>query len=74
MKWLKRYKELLEIVSVLVHLLSGQPARSTEMATLRWVNSVYEQRGVYWMNGTIMLLGIYSKTRGMTSKNKLIPR
>ena len=74
LKWLKKCKELLEMVSVLVHLLSGQPARSTEMATLRWVNSVYEQRGVYWMNGTIILLGIYSKTRGMTSKNKLIPR
>jgi hypothetical protein len=73
-KWLKRCKELLEMVAVLVHLLGGQPARGTEMATWRWINSVHEQRGVYWMNGTIMLLGIYSKTRGMTSKNKLIPR
>ena len=73
-KWLKRCKELLEMVAVLVHLLSGQPARGTEMATLRWINSLHEQRGVYWMNGTIMLLGIYSKTRGMTSKNKIIPR
>lgn len=38
--------------AVLCHLLGGQPARGTEMATLRWRNSVDEQRGVYWVNGT----------------------
>ena len=35
LKWLKRCKEMVEMLSVLVHLLSGQPATSTEMATLR---------------------------------------
>jgi len=73
-KWLKRCKKLLRMLMVLCHLLGGQPARSTEMATLRWRNSIHEQRGVYWANGTMMLLTIYSKTRGITSRDKVIPR
>ena len=73
-EWLKRCKKLLELLAVLCHLLGGQPARGSELATLRWRNSVDEQRGVYWVNGTIMLLAMYSKTRSITRKNKLIPR
>ena len=59
---------------MLCHILGGQPARGTELATLRWRNSVDEQRGVYWVNGTIMLLAMYSKMRSKTRRNKLIPR
>ena len=59
---------------ILCHLLGGQPARSIELAMLRWRNSVDEQRGVYWANGRIILLAIYSKTRLITGRNKLIPR
>jgi hypothetical protein len=74
LSWLKKSKELLEILMVLSHLLGGQPARSTEMATMRWINGSQQQRGVYWVNNTMMLLGIYAKTRGMTGQDKLIPR
>ena len=74
LNWLKKSKELLKMLMVLCHLLGGQPARSTEMATIRWINESQEQRGVYWANGTMMLLGIYAKTRGMTDQDKLIPR
>ena len=74
LKWLKETKRLLEKLSVLCHLVGGQPARSVEMATLRVRNSIHEQRGVYWANGRIMLVGLYSKTRGITSKNRVIPR
>jgi hypothetical protein len=35
---------------------------------------VDEERGVYWINHTIMLLAMYSKTRSITRRNKLIPR
>ena len=65
---------LLEMLVILCHLLGGQPARASEMATLRWRNSVHEQRGMYWANGSAILLGIYSKTRSMTGRNCLIPR
>ena len=73
-EWLKRCKKLLEMLAVLCHILGGQPGRGSELATLRWRNSVDEQRGVYWVNGTVMLLAMYSKMRSITRKNKLIPR
>jgi hypothetical protein len=73
-EWLNRCKKLLETLIVLCHVLGGQPARGTELATLRWRNAIDEQRGVYWANGTIMLLVMYSKTRSITGRNKLIPR
>jgi hypothetical protein len=73
-KWLKQCKGLLETFAVLCHVLGGQPARGTEFTTLRWRNSVDEDRGVYWVNQTIMLLATYSKTRSITRRNKLIPR
>ena len=74
MTWLKRCKRLSEMLAVLCHLLGGQPARATEMATLRWRNSVEEQRGTYWVNGTMMLLARYSKTRSIIGRDRPIPR
>ena len=74
LSWLKKSKGLLEMLMILCHLLEGQPARSTEMATMRWINGSQQQRGLYWVNDTMMLLGIYAKTRGMTDQDKLIPR
>jgi hypothetical protein len=72
--WLKRCKQFLECLSVTCHLLGGQPARATEMATFRWINSSDEQRAMYWTQGTVMLLAQYSKTRSRTSQSRLIPR
>ena len=72
--WLKRCKKLVEMLAVLCHLLGGQPARATEVATLRWRNSGEEQRGTYWVNGTMMLLARYSKTRAIIGRDRPIPR
>jgi hypothetical protein len=72
--WMKKCKQLLEILATACHLLGGQPARSTELVTIRWKNSADEQRGVYWAYGTVVLLGQYSKTRSQSSQNRLIPR
>jgi hypothetical protein len=73
-EWLRRCKKLVETLAVLCHLLGGQPARGTELATLRWRNGTDDQRGVYWVNSTIMMLAMYTKTRSVTGRNKLIPR
>jgi hypothetical protein len=72
--WMKKCKQLLGMIATACHLLGGQPGRGTEMATTRWKNSVDELRGVYWAQGTVVLLGQYSKTRSITSQNRMIPR
>ena len=73
-EWLKHCKALLEMLVVLCHLLGGQPARSTEISTIRWANSAAEQRGAYWAYDRLMLLTIYSKIRGNTAKDNIISR
>ena len=73
-EWMKDCKKLLEMLAVLCHLLGGQPARGSELVTLRWRNSVDEKRGVYWANGTVILITMYSKMRSIIWHNKLIPR
>ena len=72
--WLKRCKQLSETLVVLCHMLGGQPARAKEISTLRWRNSDSEQRGSYWINGTLMLLARYSKTRSIIGHDRPIPR
>ena len=62
------------MLMVLYHLLGGQSVRSIEMATIKWINESQQQRGVYWVNDIMMLLGIYAKTRGITGQDKLISR
>ena len=42
LEWLGRCRKLLEMFAVLCHILGGQPARGTELATLRWRNSIDE--------------------------------
>ena len=39
LNWLKKCKQLLQMMATACHLLGGQPARGTEMATTRWRNS-----------------------------------
>jgi hypothetical protein len=60
--WLKQYKKLVEIFAVLCHMLGGQPAYSSEFTTLRWRNTIDEDKEVYWINRTIMLVAMYLKT------------
>ena len=72
--WLRQCKTFLQMMMPLCHMLGGQPGRATEISTIRWCNSSEEQRGVYWLNDTMMLLSIYSKNRSRMSKNKVIPR
>ena len=74
MSWMRKCKEFLGILAILCHLLGGQPARATEMVTTTWKNTAEEQRGVLWANKTMMMLGRYSKTRSMTSTDRLIAR
>ena len=72
--WLKRCKKLCEMLSVLCHILGGQPGRAREIATLRRRNCGSEQRGTYWVNRTMMLLARYSKTRSIIGRDRPIPR
>ena len=72
--WLRKCRRLLEMLLTSCHLLGGQPARATELSTMRWAQSVAEERGAYWSYDRLLLLTIYSKTRSITGKDRLVPR
>jgi len=72
--WLKKCKKLLQYLAISCHLEGGQPSRGREFVTIRWKNGSDEQRGVFWADGTVFLLGRYSKVRSQVSHDRLIPR
>jgi superfamily II DNA helicase RecQ len=74
MKWLDYCLEFLEEFLVEMHLDYGQPARAAEISVLRITNGSDGQRNVYFYNGTIMLLFLYSKNRWRKDRDRVIPR
>jgi len=66
-KFLARAQDLLDRLLVLVHLLSGLPARGTEIGTYRLTNGedTEHPRSVRISHGVVMLRQIYTKTEGL---------
>jgi hypothetical protein len=60
---------------LLVHLTGGQPARGTELLTLRWRNSACsELRNIFIENGLVAFVTSYHKNYSMNSTTKIIFR
>jgi hypothetical protein len=72
--WLVKTGQFLDMLTALIHIGGGQPARAEELATLRIRNSSYGLRGVYYANDTIMLCTTYHKGRSISGRGKVIPR
>jgi hypothetical protein len=72
--WLTTTGKFLDMLTTLIHIGGGQPARAEELATLLIRNTSHTQRGVYCMHSTIMLCTTYHKSRNITGSNKVIPR
>ena len=73
-QYLEWCKDFIEDFLVEMHLDYGMPARATEIANLKIVNTSDGQRNQYWKNFTIMLLFLYSKTRSRRDTDRVIPR
>jgi superfamily II DNA or RNA helicase len=72
--WLKRSRAFLELLSSIIHITYGQPARGEELATIRIRNDAFGMRGIYWVNGRVMLFNSYSKNRSNTGLDRPVPR
>lgn len=60
---------------VLAHICGGQPARGTEVCTYQLQNNDKDtMRGVYAVDGHLMLMQTYGKTRGIQAIDNLIIR
>ena len=70
-----RVDTFLQRLLLLVHLTSGQPARGTEILSLRHINTVHgHHRGVFIDNGMVSTVTTYHKGYSVTGSTKIIHR
>lgn len=74
LKWMAAAHKLEEALFFLIHLTSGLPARATELATYKYVNTRFDQRSVFCGMGTLCLVSRYWKGRSITSQDHPAPR
>lgn len=72
--YLGRLQEFSRLFAVLVNITGGQPARGTELVTLRYSNSPTTLRNIYIQEGQVMIIADYFKSRGNLGKTRPIPR
>src|SRR5579871_5674300 len=73
-QYLQKVESMLEIILALIHLTSGQPARGTELTSLRYVNTLQSTRNIFISDGYIMTVTEYHKSQNMMDEPKVIPR
>ncbi|CAD0011788.1 unnamed protein product [Aureobasidium pullulans] len=71
---LRRVDKFRELFLFCVHVLSGQPARGTEITSLRFRNGVANHRNVFVLDGRVMTVTSYHKSQAMLDMPKMVPR
>lgn len=67
--------QFLERLLLLIHMTGGQPARGTELLTLRWRNSTHgDIRSIFVDNGMLAFVTSYHKNYSTSSTAKIIHR
>ncbi|KAH3951994.1 hypothetical protein HBH53_049120 [Parastagonospora nodorum] len=73
--YIKQTHRFLRRLLLLIHLTGGQPARGTELLTLRWRNSASsEVRNIFIEHGLVAFVTSYHKNYSQTSVTKTIFR
>ena len=74
-QYLQLTQTFLRRLLLLVHMTGGQPARGTELLTLRWRNSVRSEiRNIFIENGMVSFVTSYHKNYAATNSTKIIHR
>ncbi|KAG9977930.1 hypothetical protein KCU98_g9749, partial [Aureobasidium melanogenum] len=72
--YLRRVDKFRELFLFCVHVLSGQPARGTEITSLRFRNGVANHRNIFVLDGRVMTVTSYHKSQAMLDMPKMVPR
>jgi len=73
-KWLELCQEVQRLLFTLLQLCCGGPARSTELQSVRILNSAHGSRGIFISDGFVFLVPTHSKTRSITNSSRIIAR
>lgn len=73
-EWFRRCKELERTLLVLIHLTGGQPARGTEVTSIRLRDGPLVDRNLFFLNGRVTIITRYHKGLAISGRLKNIPR
>jgi superfamily II DNA helicase RecQ len=73
-QYLRRIETFLEMLLFSVHTTAGQPARGTEITSVRFRNGFLQDRNLYVIDGRVVLITRYHKSQSQFDTPKVIPR
>lgn len=73
-RWLRYVDEFRELLLLCVHITAGQPARGTEITSVRFKNGFMQARNVYIIHGQVAVVTRYHKSQSQQDKPKIVPR
>jgi len=73
-EYLRQLDRFLELMLGCVHIESGQPARGSEIITMRHRNGLLQDRNVFVVDGAVMTVVRYHKSQSQWDKPKVVPR
>jgi hypothetical protein len=73
-RWLRDVDEFRELLLLCVHITVGQPARGTEIISVRFKNGFMQDRNVYIIYGQVAIITRYHKSQSQQDKPKIVPR
>jgi len=73
-KYISRVEAFLEYLLILIHFTSGQPARGTELTTIRYQNVLQNLRNIYIEDGQVMVVTEVHKSQAIMDAPRVISR
>jgi hypothetical protein len=73
-EYMREVDKFRKLLLFCVHITGSQPARGTEILSLRFKNGSYRDRNVFIMDGSIMTVTLYNKTEAEWDTPKVVPR
>jgi len=73
-KYLREVDRFRELLLFYVHVTGGQPARGSEITTIRFRNGFLQDRNVFVIQGHMVIVTRYHKSQSQFDEPKVIPR
>ncbi|TLD04190.1 hypothetical protein E2P81_ATG10544, partial [Venturia nashicola] len=72
--YLRKVDRFRELLLFCVHVTGGQPARGTEITSIRFRNGFQQDRNIFAIQGHMVVVTRYHKSQSQFDKPKVIPR
>jgi superfamily II DNA helicase RecQ len=73
-KYLRKVDRFKELLLFCIHVAGGQPARGTEITSIRFRNGFQQDRNVFAIQGHMVIVTRYHKSQSQFDKPKVVPR